>query len=370
MIVLKLVNQTKLILLLLIFSSCLFAEEPSIEKSSITVAISYSPPWVIYDETLPFEEREPRGFSIDVWQYLTSNKTIQTQWLYQDSLTQVLTSVKTQEAEIGLVNFPPSSVNLGLQIAVLAEQSLLQSLQKIITTLTQQINFSLFLIPLAILLIAANLRWIIDRLDKNNDLFSKNYFAGVHEAVWWIIGLLIQWDGPKANHGFARLFDFAWHMIGLLALTGLIGVITSTLTLDSVNQIIKTEEDLNSKKIAFIEADKGYSLPYIQKLGAEGEAVKDLTQGLEKLLKGEVAAVIDNTKLLNYQVVLLNNKNSQQIKILPNVFQKQDYGVVVGQIPPSLTSIHQDLLTMNQVRGLEPSYYSQLVNKWLLEFPY
>ncbi len=355
----------RLILFLLIGwigTQSLMAEE------TITVAITPSTPWVSFDSNVSVESRIPSGFSIDLWTSIAKELNVQTRWLYQESTAAVFQAVKAQQADVGLVNFPPSTTKLGLQVMVLTETKMWQVIVQAVKQLIQQIPSRLILIVFLVLLGFAIVRWILDRFSaRESRQFSGHFLLGVYDAFWWNIILLLGWENEGGNRTIGKIFDLAWHLLGLLLLGTFMGMLTASFTLESVEQQIKKIEDIDGKQVAVLE-DAPYAQRYLQRRDNTTEIVlvKNLQEAAQKLINMEVNAVVHKGIELE-QLAQQINKNDNQVRVLPQVVNQQQYAVVVPNAHPHADSINTLLTRFDQPQGLEESLAKRLFAKWKIE---
>ncbi len=64
------------------------------DQKTFRVAIKPSEPWVMYDTEKPKEQRNPIGFSIDLWQGIAKKIGVKTEWVYTQNVRLLLHSVQ------------------------------------------------------------------------------------------------------------------------------------------------------------------------------------------------------------------------------------------------------------------------------------
>lgn len=341
-----------------------------IAQDTLTVAITPSTPWVIFDATTPPESRTPSGFNIDLWTALAKGLNVETLWLYKDNTAAIFKAVKAHKADVGLVNFPPSTVKLGLQVMVLTEHNLWQVIVQSVKKLSQLLSLKMVLVPLLLFLVAANLRWVLELLSRREHRkFSSNYFLGVYEATWWNFSLLMDWDA--SGRGLARLFDLFWHFLGLVLLGGFVGLMSAAFTLESVNEQIKKVEDIDSKQVAVLE-DALYVQRYLRQRDEATEfvVVKNLQEAVRLLLDMEVSAVVHKGIELERLAKQINNNiregEQPKVRVLPQIVNRQQYAIVVADKSPHAVAIGELIARFDQPQGLEESLAKRLSSKWKL----
>jgi len=351
-----------------------FSEQQE-DSLTLKVIIKPSEPWVMYGAEDAPEARKPVGFSIDLWQGIAKELGAKTEWIYADTMPELLDAVIAEQADVGIsaitirhdreqvLDFSTSMFDLGLQIMVNAEagvvypgQVFVRELHKLLTPF----NLSLFAI---MLFIAANLRWLADRFDPHGEpLFPKHYWMGIYEAFWWSLTMLITWEVPKRK-GFARLIDLTWHLTGLMGLSIMTAIIAASLTTQTVAGSIHNEKDLPGRLVAAVATNAPRD--YLQKIGAKVVPVATLNEGIEMLLRDEVEALVHDGPRLLYLANQINLQSKTKVQVLPATFNRQNYGLVLPENSPHLEHVNQALLKLREPRGLEPSYHDQLLQKWI-----
>jgi polar amino acid transport system substrate-binding protein len=345
------------------------------DQKTLKVAIKPSEPWVMYDSNKALEERNPIGFSIDLWRGIAKEIGVKTEWVYNDNVRDLLDSVKEGKAHVGIaaitirsdrekvVDFSTSMFELGLQIMVSADNSMGSPLMVLVKEVGKFMTTHNILVFLGLLFCVINIRWWADkRSPEASQIFSKNYGVGLYDAFWWSITMLLTWEAPK-NRGIARLIDLSWHLIGLIALSILTGIIAATLTIQAVGGAIKSEKDLPGKRVAAVATDAPKD--YLEKIGARVVAVDTLHQGIDLLLKGEVDALVHDGPRLSYLAEQINRKNKPGVLVLPAIFNQQNYGIIFPNGSELLESVNLALLKLREPEGLEKSFHEKLKEKWI-----
>lgn len=347
------------------------------ELATFKVAIKPSEPWVMYDEKLPPEQREPVGFSIELWQGIANKLGLKTEWVYANNVAELLKTVQTNKADAGIsavtirsdreeiINFSTSMFELGLQIMLRADIGISTPFKVLKEEVGKFITVPNFIVFILALFVAINVRWWADTKDKGAKLFPQTYWLGVNSAFWWSITMLITWDAPRNRGGLARLIDLCWHFTGLVAMSVLTGIIAAALTIQAVGGIIKNEKDLPGKRVAAVATDAPKD--YLKSIGAIVIPVDTLNQGIEMLIDGKVEALVHDGPRLLYLAEKIN-QTEEQVLVLPAVFNYQNYGIVLPNNSEYLEPINLALLKLRESDGLNDSFHARLKKKWIPEF--
>jgi len=353
-----------IILIVLLFVSFLNAKE------SLKVAIKPSEPWVMIEQA-----KEPYGFSIDLIKQIAHDMNRSIEWVYLDSVPNLVASVQQRKADLGIsaitinskreevVDFSHSMYELGLQIMIASKDVHLSPFDTLSEQVTKLFTLEGFFYFLGIIFVMINIRWYLNIHSKKEQLiFSENYLQGIYESFWWALTMLITWEAPKSK-GVSRILDLSWHMMGLLGFSLLTAMVTSSLTAKAVGGSIKNEKDLIGKYVAAVATDAPRE--YLENLGANVVAVKSLEEGMELLRKGEVKALVHDGPRLIY----LANKHNKKVQktellVLPHIFNHQNYGIVFPENSPIREEVNRILLKLRTPQGIDESYYQKLNDKW------
>ena len=345
------------------------------QSETLKIGIKPSEPWVMYDQNKSEENRKPIGFSIDLWNKIAQELDVKTQWVYFDSMPDLIAATKAGEVNASIsaititaarekeIDFSSSMYELGLQVIVDAKKSSSSVLELMGTEIKKMMNFETTLMFLLFLLVTIHLRWFVDKRDKNSELFSKNYLTGIIDAFWWGITMLITWETPPSK-GVARVIDLMWHIVGILAVSILTAIVTSALTAQAIGGSIRSEKDLAGKYVAAVATDAPRQ--YVEKIGANVIPVNTLEEGIALLRSGKVEALVHDGPRLVYLANQINKAEKKKVlMVAPFTFNPQNYGIVF----PTKSELREDadraLLKLREANGLEKSFHQELKEKWL-----
>jgi len=346
-----------------------------VQSETLKIGIKPSEPWVMYDQNISEEKRKPIGFSIDLWNKIASELQVKTQWVYFNSVTDLIEATKRGEVNASIsavtitssrereIDFSNSMYELGLQVMVDADKSSSNVLELMGKEIKKMMHFETILIFLFFLLVTIHLRWWVDKKDKTSELFSKNYLTGIIDAFWWGITMLITWETPPSK-GVARVIDLMLYIVGILAVSILTAIVTSALTAQAIGGSIHSEKDLVGKYVAAVATEAPRQ--YIEKIGLNVVPVKTLKEGIALLRKGKVDALVHDGPRLVYLANQYNKKEKKKVLVVaPFTFNPQNYGIVFPPKSDLREDVDRVLLKLREANGLEKSFHQQLKDKWL-----
>jgi len=366
-------------LMLTAFICCLLLTTISSAKEDapdapLKIGIKPSEPWVMYDKLLPESERQPIGFSIDLWNKLAESLGVKTEWVYHDTTPAVINSAYESKVDLGIaaitvsserekrVDFSNSMYETGLQIMVSAENNETNPLNILLIELKKLLTLKVLVWLLAMLIITTHIRLLVDRVSGDN-FFPRGYFKGIYETLWWGITMLVTWETPQSK-GLARAIDLSWHLIGLIAMSIMTAVVTAALTSQAIVGSIQSEKDLPSKRVAAVATDAPRK--YLQTIGADVVPVKTIEEGMKLLREQKVEALVHDGPRLSYLAGKINKKEQKNIfYVVPAVFNAQNYGIVFPHNSPLREAVNKVLLRLRESNGLEDSFHETLRKKWI-----
>ncbi len=363
------VRMLSIVLLLLLFANGSQAEE------TLKVGIKPSEPWVMYDTKLPPQQRQPRGFSIDLWNAIAANLGVKTEWIYFDKVSDLIEAAHENRIDAGisaitvtqqreeLVDFSDSMYELGLRILVPTDASPNPWLVAA-GEIGKFFTWKVLLILTVLVILFAHLRWLVDRRSSDSSAsFPADYRHGIREAAWWSLTMFITWDTPP-RRGLARIIDLIWFLTGFLCLGILSSVITAALTAQNLDNNIQSVRDLLDKRVAAVASDAPRD--YLLKLGINVIPVNNLDEGIQKILNGEADALVHDGPRLMY-LAQQHNKlpNTKQVDVLPVSFNPQIYGIAFPSKSPWIEPVNNSLMKLREAQGISESVHESLRKKWL-----
>lgn len=345
------------------------------QSETLKIGIKPSEPWVMYDQNISKESRKPIGFSIDLWNKISKELKLDTQWVYYDSTSALIDGAKKSKIDAGIsaititsarekdIDFSSSMYELGLQVMVDASKTSASVLELMAKEIKKMMNLETTIMFLIFLLVTIHLRWIVDKRDENSTLFSKKYSEGIIDSFWWGITMLITWETPP-NKGIARVIDLMWHIVGILAVSILTAIVTSALTAQAIGGSIRSEKDLIGKYVAVVESDAPRR--YMEKLGANVVLVKTVSDGIKLIREGKAEALVHDGPRLVYLANKINKEEKKRVvTVLPFKFNPQQYGIIFHDNSDLKERVDRVLLKLRESDGVEKSFHEQLKDKWL-----
>jgi polar amino acid transport system substrate-binding protein len=180
----------------------------------------------------------------------------------------------------------------------------------------------------------------------NRKLYSmKSPLARLIEG--FILGLLFITKGPFNYYEFktltGRVITVLLAVITTLFIASITAVLASSFTLGLLNNDIKSPNDLDN--VITGAKQSSTSSNFLTNHSISHKAYPTVAAMLVALDKGEINAVVADDAILRYQIKMAKSHGDfEQLQVLPYQFEKQNYGIVLGENSPYDEEINRELL--------------------------
>ncbi|MDM8557379.1 transporter substrate-binding domain-containing protein [Candidatus Parabeggiatoa sp. HSG14] len=323
--------------------------------------------------TKPFEpfvilqEEKFIGFSIELWETIADKMNAEYELYHVETMTELLNMIEYGEADIGIagismtaereekLDFSYPFFESGLQIMVLEKSNKPFSavFDSFFVIFSPKLFYAIGLLLIA-LLIMAHIVWFIER--NNNPDFSKKYGRGIWDGFWWAaVTITTVGYGDKVLRGdIGRVFGLFAMFIGFFIFASFTATVTTTLTIQHLQEAINGPEDLIGKQVATVEASTADQ--YLSKQFLRVSRFKHINKAYQALEQGQVDAVVYDTPALWYYA---SYEGKGKVKVVGRVFQKESYAIVFPSDSPLKEKINRILLKLS-----EDGFYKKLKQKW------
>ena len=338
------------------------AVEVKKKEKALRVATKRLEPFVIY------QNRRYTGFSIDLWEKIADEMSINYELYGVNTIAKLLDEVKRGAADIAIagigitvkrekyLDFSHSFFESGLQIMVSQESetplgAIFAKVFSILLSPGLLYGVGLFSI---VLIIAAHIIWLLER--RHNDQFSRGYFNGIWQSIWWaVVTVTTVGYGDKTPKGkLGRLFALIWILAGYFVFAYFTASVTTTVTVQELRGSINGPQDLFGKKVATVE--RSTAAEYLAVQGLTTVKLADIEKAYYLLEAGEVDAVVFDAPVLQHYAL---KKGKGRVKVVGLVFQQQNYGIALQVDSPLREAINIALLKL-----VESGVYKEIHDKW------
>jgi polar amino acid transport system substrate-binding protein len=338
------------------------------------VGTTQSEPWVMYDDSLPDAKRVPEGFSIDLWAEMARRLNGSTQWVYYDTLPQLLDGVKNGQVDAGIaavtisvereryLDFSNSMYESGLRILIRSQRSdTWSTVRGVLATAFWNVNTVLVL---GVLTLVAHLLWFFNRRRKG-DFVPQSYRDGILEALRWAFMGLVGVGAGVPKKGWPWVVGMTWSFLGKMLFIVLTGVFSAALALSAIEGSINTVADLKGKQTAVIAGNapevfmKGLNITNLV-------PVKNMKEGVDMLVAGQVDAFVHDAPRLQYWRSKVNQKAGKEVlRVTLEDFERHNYGIIFPVDSRLRKETNLQLLNLREAKAGEKSFYDQLLARWI-----
>jgi len=352
-----------LLILLLLTNSLLFADQSvktESNKNKLVIAIKEAPPFVIKNS-----DNSWSGISIELWQQIAQSH----EWDYvfeESKLKSLFEGVEKGKFQLGIgalsitherekiVDFSQPFYHSGLGIAVSkkSETSIFQILKNFFSA-----DFlKVLTLLVGILLLFGVLIWILER-NHNQSQFDKKPIKGIGSGFWWsAVTMTTVGFGDKAPLSFwGRVVAIIWMFTGIIIISSITAAITASLTVNQLNTVVRSAEDLPNFRVATVEHSSSES--YLKQNKIHFYTYPDIEAGLQALKANSIDALVYDIPILKYQI---NTHFSSTLTVLPDMLEQEDYGIVLPTQSPLTEKINREVLKRTRIADWEQLLYRYL----------
>lgn len=334
----------------------------SAEDRPLKVTTSIFEPFVIESDNGSLT-----GFSIDLWTLISKEAALPPSNIkLVDNIDQLLSSVILKESDIAFsgismtdkreekLDFSHPLFKSGLQIMIPDDgrKNTAAILKKALSIVLSKELFYALLILFLLLLISAHIIWFLER--KNND-FSNNYLRGIADSIWWsaVTITTVGYGDKKPKFYAGKIFAVVWMFAGIFIMTYFTASVTTSLTINELNEGIISIGDIFDKKVATIENSTSHQ--YLKDISIFPITFPNLEKAAIQLEKNNIDAIVYDSPALRYFI----SKHPKKFKIAGNIFHQEDYAFAMPQ-----GSMLRDKVNIAILKIISSGQYNDLINKW------
>ncbi|MEZ4375827.1 MAG: transporter substrate-binding domain-containing protein [Polyangiaceae bacterium] len=304
--------------------------EPAPQARTLTVGVKVAPPFVIQDGD------QYRGLAIELWEEAAEDHGWKYEYKAYD-LEGLLDAVEHQEVDVGVgaitataererrMDFAHPITSSGLKIAVRNEESSgwLAVAQALISPAFLKVIGALCLLLLAV----GFLVWLFER-KQNPEQFGGTKRQGIFAGFWWAMVTMttVGYGDVTPRSVPGRLLAMVWMLTALIVISFFTASITSALTVGKLSNAVSSTDDLGHVRVASVRGST--SGQWLERNDNDYTDVESLDDGLERLAKGEVDAVVYDAPLLLWQI---KRDYHGRLHVLPIQLERQDYAFALPQ---------------------------------------
>lgn len=292
------------------------------------------------------------GISIELWKDLARKLKLKYRFkemplkdllsgLQNKKLDAVVASLTITPDREKVFDFTHPFHSTGLTMAVSPDQG--ASLWSSVKTLFSWKFFEFLLALFGVLFLTGLIVWFLER-KRNKEQFGGNAAQGIGSGIWWsAVSMTTVGYGDKAPITFwGRVVGMIWIFASLILVSSFTAALTSILTVGKLEGDIEGAQDLYRLRVATV--NKSTSHEFLKNRATKMRVnTATLDESMQQLLRKKVDAVVYDAPILRY----MSNTNLRgAIKVLPNTFLQQDYGIGLPTGSPLREQLNREILAI------------------------
>lgn len=316
----------------------------------------------------PFVARDGggyRGFSIDLWNEIARRNGWQTDYVWYDTLPELLNGVRTSAVGAGIsgititkdreevVDFSYPMFSAGLQVMTSSRAGSRGWSDELADLLTAGIG-PYVLVLIAALITAGHVVWFATRRRT-----GRGYVRGVAMGVYQAAGLGLVGDYGVANpeRPLARVVAVVWTIMGISFVSLFTAALASQLTLNSIQNKITGVNDLAGVRVLTVAGTS--SEDYLRAHSISYSSVPRIEDAYARLDAGSADAIVYDAPVLQNRVNVTHS--SAEVLVGP-VFARENYGIALPNSSPLRKTIDTTLLDI-----IEDGTYNDLYSRYFTD---
>jgi ABC-type amino acid transport substrate-binding protein len=180
---------------------------------------------------------------------------------------------------------------------------------------------------------------------------------GLWSAFWFAaVSMTTVGYGDKAPRSIGgRVITLVWMFASIIVISFFTAAIATALTVHSLEAKVNGPQDLPRAKVGSVESTT--SARYLEGRDLEFTSYATAADAVEALADGEVEAVVYDRPILRW---LVQRRDDASLRVLAEVFDRQDYALVLAQGSPLREEINRVLL-----EELQSSRWPRLLEQYL-----
>lgn len=196
---------------------------------------------------------------------------------------------------------------------------------------------------LGVLTLVGVLVWLVER--RRNTQFPGDPLKGVGSGIWWsAVTMTTVGYGDKAPQTFpGRVLGLIWMFASIIIISSFTAAIATSLTVGQLEEAIRGIDDFHGKRVVTVKGST--SANFLDEKLVRYTTVATVEDGLERLAAGEADAVVYDLPILRYWV---RERYAGELRVLPNRFLRQDYGIALPPGSPLRERLNREILRIIQ----------------------
>jgi ABC-type amino acid transport substrate-binding protein len=201
-----------------------------------------------------------------------------------------------------------------------------------------------------VVLIGVFLKWL-EGLRGNQD------FDSVGEGIWGSLTMFLtsQFTNPEPKSLAGRALAVFWVVMSIGAMTFLTGVVTTALTVQSLEGRVRGIADLPQVRTGAVANSTGGQFLKAERIPFR--AYDDVEAGLRAVAAGDLDAFVHDAPIMQY---IAKEKLQGAVVVLPGTFEQQDYALAFPEGSPLREPVNRELIAIKRSEAWKELVYTYL----------
>lgn len=317
------------------------------EEEEVVIGIRVVPPFV-----MPVDEANPdagyEGITIQLWEHIASELDLEYRYEERDiagllagvengelyAAASALTITADREEQVDFTH-PFYVTGLGIAVAY-TPTNIWQAFLAVFSAEFLYIVGFLFIV----LLFWGALVWAAERR-ANAEEFGGSPVQGIGSGFWWAaVTMTTVGYGDKSPRSFAgRVIGLIWMFMAVIIISFFTASIASSLTVTQLDSRIAGEDDLAFVRVGILE--NSATQLYMDEHNLRYTHFSSIDAGLKAISEGQVDAFVHDAPIIRYES---SRSFRNEVRVLPNTFNDQYYGIALPAEAPYRNEINKLLL--------------------------
>lgn len=344
----------------LFFISDAYSQTLPASEDEIVIGTRVVPPFVIE------ENGEYTGLTVHLWEHIASEMDLDYR-LEETSIQNMIdgTADSTYFASASaltitadreeIVDFTHPYIVTGLGIAVSYKPA--GPLQAFKAIFSAEFLWVVTLL-IGLLLFWGLLVWIFERHENRNE-FGGTTAEGIGSGFWWAaVTMTTVGYGDKSPRSLGgRIVGFIWMFAAIILISFFTASIASSLTVTQLDSRVSGPEDLPNVRVGALQNSATLTFLGVQSINAT--SYNSIDAGLRAVENEEIDAFVHDAPIVSYYT---NRDYKNRVRVLPNTFNDQYYGIALP-----LNNAYRNEINQIMLNYIKSDEWSNLVDEYLGE---
>lgn len=186
---------------------------------------------------------------------------------------------------------------------------------------------------------------------------GNEQFDTAGEGIWGALTMFLtsQFTTPEPKSLGGRALAAFWVIMSIGAMTFLTGVVTTALTVQSLEGRVRGVADLPNIRVGAIASSTGGQ--FLNRERIPFRAFTDVEQGLKAVADGELDAFVHDKPIMQY---IAKGKMDGKVVVLPGTFEQQDYALAFPEGSPLREPVNRELIAIKRSETWKQLVYDYL----------